>query len=352
MARTLGTPSDFIGVTWQTLPLALRVVLEARLDGIADKTRDCAMSAHVSIRDLSKRYGAVAAVRGVSLTIARGEIFGLLGPNGAGKTTTLECLVGLREPDAGEIFIGGLDLRRQPAAAKEKIGVAPQSPSLPGRITPREALHLFGSFYRQAVGPGPLLTRFDLTAQADRPVETLSGGQRQRLSLALAFVNQPELVVLDEPTSGLDPQARREIRDEIVRMKGAGHTVLLSTHELAEAEQVCDRIAILDHGRVIATGTPRELVAQAKAPQTVTLVTARRLDPTLLARLAAGAAVTLDGDTARWDTTDAAATLAGLAALLAEHHVGLVDLQMRPASLESVFLRLTAARTSPEGPLS
>ncbi len=308
------------------------------------------MPAHVSIRDLSKRYGAAKAVDHVNLEIERGEIFGLLGPNGAGKTTTLECLVGLREPDQGEISIGGLDLRRQPAAAKQKIGVAPQFPSLPGRITPREALQLFGSFYLNASGPGPLLTRFELTAQADRLVETLSGGQRQRLSLALAFVNQPELVVLDEPTSGLDPQARREIRDEIARMKLAGHTVLVSTHELAEAEQLCDRIAILDHGRVIATGTPRELVAQAMARQAVTLVTARPLDPALLARLAVGAVVTLDGDTARWETANAVATLAGIAALLAEQRVGLVDLQVRPASLESVFLRLTAGQTSAEAP--
>jgi ABC-2 type transport system ATP-binding protein len=307
------------------------------------------MTAHVSIRSLSKRYGAVEAVRGVSLELERGEVFGLLGPNGAGKTTTLECLTGLREPDAGEIFIGGLDLRRQPAAAKQKIGVAPQSPSLPGRITPREALRLFGSFYPNAVAPETLLARFDLTAQADRLLENLSGGQRQRVSLALAFVNQPELVVLDEPTSGLDPQARHEIRDQIARMKAAGHTVLLSTHELAEAEQLCDRIAILRQGRVVATGTPRELVAQAMARQTVTLVTARPLDPARLARLAGGEKVALDSNTARWETSDAVATLAGITALLADERLGLVDLQVRPASLESVFLRLTAAPDQTEG---
>ncbi len=306
------------------------------------------MPAHVSIHSLSKRYGAVEAVRELSLELERGEVFGLLGPNGAGKTTTIECLVGLREPDQGEISIGGLDLRRQPAAAKQKIGVAPQSPSLPGRITPREALRLFGSFYEHAAAPETLLTRFDLTAQADRPLETLSGGQRQRVSLALAFVNRPELVVLDEPTSGLDPQARREIRDEIARMKTAGHTVLLSTHELAEAEQLCDRIAIVNQGRVVAIGTPRELVARARARQSVTLVTARPPDPARLAQLAEGGVVTLEGSTARWETADAVATLAGITALLAEQSLGLVELQVRPASLESVFLRLTTAPASPE----
>ena len=301
------------------------------------------MPAHVSIRSLSKRYGAVEAVRGLSLELGRGEVFGLLGPNGAGKTTTIECLVGLREPDEGEISIAGLDMRRQPAAAKQKIGVALQSPSLPGRITPREALRLFGSFYPQAVAPETLLARFDLTVQADRLLETLSGGQRQRVSLALAFVNRPELVVLDEPTSGLDPQARREIRDEIARMKAAGHTVLLSTHELAEAGELCDRIAIVHQGRVVATGTPRELVARAMGKQSVTPVTDRPPDPAQLARLADGAVVTLDGHTARWETADAVATLTGLTAMLAEQSLGLVDLQVRPASLESVFLQLTAA---------
>jgi ABC-2 type transport system ATP-binding protein len=308
------------------------------------------MSAHVSIRQLSKRYGAVEAVRGVSLELQRGEVFGLLGPNGAGKTTTIECLVGLREPDAGEISIGGLNLRREPAAAKQKIGVALQSPALPGRITPREALRLFGSFYEQSVAPETLLTRFDLTAQADLLLETLSGGQRQRVSLALAFVNQPELVVLDEPTSGLDPQSRHEIRAEIARMKAAGHTVLVCTHELAEAEQVCDRLAILHQGRVIATGTPRELVATALARQSVTLVTTQPLTPALLASLAGGEAVAIEDNTTRWTTTDAVATLTNLTALLSAQRIGLVDLQVHPASLESVFLQLTAAPAVKEGP--
>ena len=190
------------------------------------------MSSQVIVRHLSKRYDSVEAVRDVSFTIEAGEIFGLLGPNGAGKTTTLECLVGLREADSGELTVCGLDVRQQPREVKQKIGVALQSTALPDQITPREALKLFASFYRAQADVPALLTRFELTEKADARFATLSGGQRQRLALALAFVNRPELVLLDEPTTGLDPQSRRELHSEILRMKEDGHTVLLSTHYL------------------------------------------------------------------------------------------------------------------------
>lgn len=299
------------------------------------------MPPHVVIRHLSKRYGAVEAVRGVGLEIARGEVFGLLGPNGAGKTTTLECLVGLREADAGELTVGGIDMRRQPREAKQRIGVALQSPALPGRITPREALRLLGKFYRDRIASGALLERFNLVAQADTVFERLSGGQQQRLALAVAFVNRPELVVLDEPTSGLDPQSRREILAEIARLKADGHTVLLSTHQLDEAEQACDRLAIIDHGRIVATGSPRELVARAAAKQSVTLMTSRPLQPEHAMRIAGEETVMLNGETARWQTADAIATTAAIAGLLTEQRIEMVDLQIRKASLESVFLDLT-----------
>jgi ABC-2 type transport system ATP-binding protein len=220
------------------------------------------MPAPVIVRDLTKRFGAVEAVRGVSFTIERGEIFGLLGPNGAGKTTTVECLVGLREPDGGELNVCGLDVRREPRAVKEKIGVALQTTSLQDKITPREALRLFGALYPERIEPAALLERFGLTAKGDVAVDTLSGGQRQRLALALAFVNRPAVVVLDEPTSGLDPQARRELHAHIAQLKRDGCTVLLTTHYLDEAERLCDRVAIIHQGRIVATGAPRDLVAQ------------------------------------------------------------------------------------------
>ncbi len=299
------------------------------------------MSAHVIVRDLRKSYGRVEAVRGVSFAIEPGEIFGLLGPNGAGKTTTVECLVGLREPDAGEIEVCGVDARRDPQGVKEKIGVALQTTSLQDKITPREALQLFGSFYRGRVAPEELIERFALTEKADAPVDSLSGGQRQRLALALAFVNRPQLVFLDEPTTGLDPQARRELLATIARMRVDGFTVLLTTHHLDEAEGLCDRVAIIDRGRIVATGRPRELIAQSSAWQSVTLVTSTPLDPKKLAALPGVSALAGEGTEARFQTSHATATLAALTALLTEQRAEVVELQVKKASLEDVFLRLT-----------
>ena len=217
------------------------------------------MSAKVVVRDLEKRYGDVQAARGVSFDIEDGEIFGLIGPNGAGKTTTLECVVGLRVPDSGRIEICGIDARRHPREVKQRIGATLQTTALQGRITPREAIRLFGSFYRVHAEPEPLLERFALTDKADAAFDTLSSGQRQRVALALAFVNSPELVFLDEPTAGLDAQTRRDLRGQIAGMKQAGHTVLLTTHDLGEAQEVCDRIAIINRGRIVASGHTSEL---------------------------------------------------------------------------------------------
>jgi ABC-2 type transport system ATP-binding protein len=299
------------------------------------------MPAKVIVRDLSKRYGGVEAVRGVSFAIEAGEIFGLLGPNGAGKTTTLECLVGLREADAGVLEVCGLDARKQPREVKQRIGVALQSTALQDKITPREALKLFGAFYRVRAEPAALLARFALTEKADARFDTLSGGQRQRLALALAFVNKPELVLLDEPTTGLDPAARRELHAEILQMKRDGHTVLLTTHYLDEAEQLCDRIAIIDRGRVIATGAPRELIAQSSASQSVTLVTEPGIDGAAVAGLPGASEVRSEGGAVKFRTARPTETLAALAALLAARRLELVELQVKKASLEEVFVGLT-----------
>jgi ABC-2 type transport system ATP-binding protein len=316
------------------------------------------MSAHVVVRDLRKSYDRVEAVRGVSFEIQPGEIFGLLGPNGAGKTTTVECLVGLRQPDAGQLEICGLDARSHEREVKEKIGVALQTTSLQDKITPREALRLFGSFYHERLAPETLLQRFALTEKADARFETLSGGQRQRLALALAFVNRPQLVFLDEPTTGLDPQSRRELHASIAQMKQDGYTVLFTTHYLDEAEELCDRVAIIDQGRIVASGTPRELIAQSKGLQSATLVTTRAIASDRLAALPAISNIerlrengSHAGSEVRFQTSDPIATLAALTGLLGEARVELIDLHVRKASLEDVFLGLTRAQDETEGPI-
>jgi ABC-2 type transport system ATP-binding protein len=297
------------------------------------------MQPKVLVRNLSKRYASVEAARDVSFEVGDGEIFGLLGPNGAGKTTTIECVIGLRQPDGGTIEICGIDARKRPRDVKQKIGAALQSTALQDQITPREALGLFAALYRDAAEPQQLLDRFSLTERADSTYDTLSGGQRQRLALALAFVNKPELVFLDEPTAGLDPQSRRELHGEIARMKHDGHTVLLTTHYIEEAEQLCDRIAIIDRGRVVSTGTTRELIAKSSALQSVTLITSSALELQTILALPGVENAACDAERAQFQTSDAGRTLAALTALLLERRIEIVDLRVHKASLEDVFIK-------------
>ena len=296
----------------------------------------------VIVRDLHKRYGPVHAADGVSFEIQDGEIFGLLGPNGSGKTTTVECVLGLREPDTGDIEVCGVDARRRPHVVKQKIGAVLQTIALQDKITPREALSLFASFYNATADPSHLLQRFALDDKADVHFDTLSGGQRQRLAVALAFVNNPELIFLDEPTTGLDPQSRRELHAEIAGMKRDGHTVLLTTHYMDEAEQLCDRIAIIDRGRIIAAGPPRSLIAASTGLQSVTLAAARPVEPAWLANVPGVEDLHCNNLEVRFRTATVNASIAALMRVLDEHHIELTELQVRKASLEDVFLALTA----------
>ena len=301
------------------------------------------MSATVVVSNLRKRYGPVTAVDGVSFEIRSGEIFGLIGPNGAGKTTTVECLVGLRQPDEGRIEIFGLDARRHPRDVKRRIGAALQTTALQDRITPREALHLFGAFYGSNVPPDQLLQRFGLTEAGDQAFDTLSGGQKQRLALALAFVNNPEVVVLDEPTAGLDPRVRRDLRDEIARMRNDGRTVLLTTHDLEEAELLCDRIAIINQGRIVATGVPRELTAGSSALPTVSVSTTPALPAGWLDSIAGLEGLTYDGGVTRFRTIHLAKALAGIVANAASRSADVSELHVQKATLEDVVIELTAS---------
>ncbi|HEX3729748.1 MAG TPA: ABC transporter ATP-binding protein [Opitutaceae bacterium] len=214
----------------------------------------------LSIRGLTKRYGSAVAVAGLTLEIQAGEIFGLIGPNGAGKTTVLECVSGLRRPDAGTIEVGGLAAAAPAAAVLRRLGVALQGSALPDPMTPRQAARLCGAFYPRAVSPERLLARFGLGEAADTRYAALSGGQRQRLALALAFVGEPELAILDEPTAGLDPALRRQFHELIAAERAAGRTVLFSTHYLEEACALCDRLALIDRGRLVALGRPEALL--------------------------------------------------------------------------------------------
>src|ERR1039458_2233963 len=259
-----------------------------RLNNRTDDKPNASCAVATSVAGLWKRYGATAAVCDVSFEVGAGQIFGLLGANGAGKTTTLECILGLRQPDGGSIQINGLDLRNHAAQAKRLVGAQLQAATLQDRITPRQALDLFGSFYSQSFGSGELLARFDLEAKADVPFATLSGGLRQRLFLALALINRPTLLVLDEPTAGLDPQARRKLRSLIGEMRSNGRTVLLSTHDLQEADELCDRIAIMDSGRIVAVASPAELIGRSESPARLIVRTAPCLARTVLDALPRG----------------------------------------------------------------
>jgi ABC-2 type transport system ATP-binding protein len=218
------------------------------------------VAAIVSVRDLTKSYGQLKAVAGISFDVAQGEVFALLGPNGAGKTTTVEILEGLRRADSGTAIVAGVDVTKDPAGVKERIGVQLQSSAFPENFLAREIVELFALFYKRKVDAMALLRAVGLEDKAKQKSEKLSGGQRQRLSIAVAMVNEPQVLFLDEPTTGLDPQARRNLWELIRDIRKRGTTVFLTTHYLDEAEVLCDRVAIMDGGRIIAQDTPRALI--------------------------------------------------------------------------------------------
>jgi ABC-2 type transport system ATP-binding protein len=223
----------------------------------------------IRCRGLSKRYGDVVAVDGLDLEVRRGECFGLLGPNGAGKTTTLEILEGILAPSAGEVEVLGRSWARDAAWLRERLGITLQETRLPDKLTVREVLALFRSFYQQGRTVEEVIRLVSLEEKARAWYEKLSGGQKQRLAVACALVGDPELLFLDEPTTGLDPQSRRQLWDVVGAMKAEGRTVLLTTHYMDEAERLCDRVAVVDHGKVIALGTPRELIERVVGHEVV-----------------------------------------------------------------------------------
>ena len=298
----------------------------------------------IQVENLYKTYGTVRALRGVSFAVEQGEVFGLLGPNGAGKTTTVEILEGMRTPDGGRARVCGMDPERSGEKFKETIGAVLQSTSLPDKIRVKEAIDLFANFYRDRASTDDLLKRFQLDEKRTAFYSQLSGGQKQRLALAMALVNNPQVVFLDEPTAGLDPQVRREIYEIIEQMKREKKTVLLTTHYIEEAERLCDRVAIVDNGKVIAMGTPRELKQRSAGTTRIEVRLARPLADGTLARMD-GVADCREFDGAYvLHSTQPPHTIVALVKQLEAENNELQSLEMFSPSLEDVFIELTGRR--------
>ncbi len=297
----------------------------------------------IDAQDLVKRYGTLTAVDNVSFQVQTGEVFGLLGPNGAGKTTTLEMLEGLRTPDSGDATVLGESVVRYARRIKQHIGVQLQATALPSKITVAEAVDLFGSFYNRRRPTAELLEEFDLAEKAPAQADSLSGGQVQRLSIALALVNDPDLVFLDEPTTGLDPQARLNLWDVIEGIQARGKTVVLTTHYMEEAERLCDRVAVIDQGAIVAMDTPERLIAVHASGASI------EFDATVPNKLELDAVpgvdhVEISGDHVSLHTTAPEFVLARLfdRDTAWERSVqSMRDLRVRQGTLEDVFIALT-----------
>lgn len=300
----------------------------------------------ISVEDLHKSYGNVHAVRGINLEVRAGEVFGLLGPNGAGKTTTIEILEGLRPRTSGKVSVLGLDPDSQSREIKDRIGVCLQATNLPDKIKVREALDLFDAFYTRHADRNKIMERLQLSEKRDALYKSLSGGQKQRVALALALLNEPALLFLDEPTTGLDPQVRLEIHAVIQELKQEQRSILITTHYIDEAEKLCDRVAIIDSGKIIELGAPREIQQRVLGH---TLVEVTTNEPPLLDSLPQllqdeKFSVTSDGRTISLQTQSAAAAIVELVRWIESQNLKLVDIHMKRPTLEDVFIELTGRK--------
>jgi ABC-2 type transport system ATP-binding protein len=298
----------------------------------------------LQVENLVKRYGDVEAVCGVSFSVEEGEVFGLLGPNGAGKTSTIEVLEGLRVADGGSATVCGLDPQKNPNELKNEIGATLQATSLPDKLRVGEAIHLFASFYKRRRNTDELLRRFGLEEKRHAFYNQLSGGQKQRLALAMALINDPRVLFLDEPTAGLDPQVRREIYGIIEELKREKKTIVLTTHYIEEAEKLCDRVAIIDHGKLIASGTPRELKQRSGDTTRVEVRLAKPAARDSLKQLeGVTEALEVDGSYVLHCQRTAPAIVSLVKYLEAQNNE-LVSLEIATPSLEDVFIELTGRR--------
>ena len=299
------------------------------------------MESCITVSGLRKSYGDFEAVRGIDFEVAQGEVFGLLGPNGAGKTTTIEILEGLRARSAGDVRVLGFDPAVDVRAIKDRIGVCLQATNLPEKIRLHEAMTLFASFYSRNVDGDKLLARLQLTEKRNAFYSTLSGGQKQRLALALAMINDPQLIFLDEPTTGLDPQVRGEIHKLIVELKSNHNSLILTTHYIEEAERLCDRVAIIDKGQIVAIGSPAALIAQTFGTSMIEI----QLDRPMEGEPPLQPDEKLTIDAARTNLKIASPrpprTIVEIVKWIDQSGLGLVDIHLKRPTLEDVFLELT-----------
>lgn len=297
----------------------------------------------ILVQSLRKSYAEVEAVKGIDFEVGAGEVFGLLGPNGAGKTSTVEILEGLRPRTSGEARVLGFDPDRQKQQLKDRIGVCLQATNLPAKIKVMEAMDLFASFYTRNLNTAKVLQRLQLWDKHSAAYETLSGGQKQRLALAMALVNDPQLLFLDEPTTGLDPQIRLEIHSLIEEMKTEGRTVLLTTHYIEEAERLCDRVAIMDEGKIVAMGTPRELQQKSRSQSRIQIICAQQIDglPQPEWPDAVSSAVEDHGRTLTVYSNRPARTLFEIMKWVDQQGLQLEDVLLKKPTLEDVFVELT-----------
>ena len=297
----------------------------------------------LQVRNLRKAYQDVVAVDGLDLEIYSGECFGLLGPNGAGKTTTIEICEGLSSPDGGEVLVLGRRWGQNDRALRELLGISLQETQFSEKLTVAETVQLFRSFYREGASPADVIGMVQLQEKAAARVGQLSGGQKQRLALACALVGNPELLFLDEPTTGLDPQSRRQLWDLIEGFKSDGRSILLTTHYMDEAERLCDRVAIVDHGRMIALGTPRELIARLRAEHVLEFALAgdQAFDEDPLRRIEGVCAADRRNGAFRLQVEELHRTMPALLQELRRQGVQLAELRTHSATLEDVFVSLT-----------
>jgi ABC-2 type transport system ATP-binding protein len=302
------------------------------------------MNIVIEVEGLHKAYGDIRAVENVSFTVAEGEVFGMLGPNGAGKTTTMEIVEGLRIADSGRVMVLGMDIRKHARKVKADIGVQLQTTSLYPRLSVREVLDVFANFFSRALPVKELVELVGLEDSHNKLCKNLSGGQQQRLSVALALVNDPKVLFLDEPTTGLDPQARHNIWDVIRFACQKGKTVFLTTHYMEEAEKLCDKIAIIDHGEIIATDRPDRLVRHHFREETIEFELDRHVSEEALRNLADTTNVVVEDGKVLLYSSSVPATISDLLELSKQQDIELTDLCVRRATLEDVFLKITGRR--------